>query len=61
MTEHLKNGTFVGTGKGFKNRIVVSATIENDEIQSVKLVSSADSPEVGEKNYPNAGQRSKRH
>ncbi|KRM74560.1 FAD-dependent oxidoreductase [Secundilactobacillus collinoides] len=52
MTEHLKNGTFVGTGKGFKNRIVVSATIENDEIQSVKLVSSADSPEVGEKIIP---------
>ncbi|CAM3210709.1 FAD-dependent oxidoreductase [Lactiplantibacillus plajomi] len=44
--------TFVGHGKGFKDDIVLNVTIEDGHPTEVALVSSNESPEVGEKALP---------
>lgn len=44
--------TFVGHGKGFKDDIVLNVTIEDGQPTKVALVSSNESPDVGEKALP---------
>ena len=43
-TKKYNNGTYKGTGVGFQPGTVVSVTVKNDKITSVRLVSTNDTP-----------------
>jgi len=46
--EEFEDGTYTGTGEGFGGPIEVEATVENNEIVSVDILSHSESPDISD-------------